>query len=124
MDHDILSSIDIPYRIYRNESLGFTITAYQFGTAVEGFYTMNITIYCDVPCVNIAFAVVERFRIADEIDPNDDDPPPDIPGNNTSGIDLIIPTAWTVGMIVFVGSAVAIPVLIIVYRKKKNPIAI
>ncbi|MFX0021501.1 MAG: hypothetical protein ACFE9S_04195 [Candidatus Hermodarchaeota archaeon] len=125
MEHDIVSSIGIPYRIYRNESLEFRISSvYRFGTAVEGLYIMNITIYCDVPCVNIAFAVVERYRIADEIDPNDDDPPPDIPGNNTSGMDVIIPTAWTIGMIVFVGSAVAIPILIIVSRKKKNPIAI
>jgi hypothetical protein len=84
---------------------------------------MNITIHCNVPCVNIVFAVVERYRIADEIDPNDDPPPP-VPGNNTSGIDVIIPTVWTIGMIVFVGSAVAIPILIIINRKKKNPIAI
>lgn len=123
MDHDIVSSIGIPYRIYRNESLG--ISTYRFGTAVEGLYTINITIYCDVPCVNIVFAVVERYRIADEIDPNDDDPPPDVPGNNTNdGIDIFIPTEWTIAMIVFVGSAVCIPVLIIVYRKKKNPTGI
>jgi len=124
MDHDIVSSINIPYTIYRNVSLAFNITSYRFGTAVEGLYTMNITIYCEVPSVNIVFAIVERFRIADEIDPNDDDPPPPIPGNNTSGIDVIIPIAWTIGMIVFVGSAVVIPVLIIVNRKKKNPISI
>ncbi|MFW9819635.1 MAG: hypothetical protein ACFFE5_08505 [Candidatus Thorarchaeota archaeon] len=124
MDHDILSSIDIPYRIYRNVSLGFTITSYRFGTAVEGLYTMNITIFCDVPCVNVAFAIVERHRIADEVDPNDDDPPAHIPGNNTAGIDVIIPTVWTIGMILFVGTAVAVPILIIVNRKKKNPIAI
>ncbi|MFX0005454.1 MAG: hypothetical protein ACFFA7_06175 [Promethearchaeota archaeon] len=125
MEHDIISSIGIPYTIYRNESLEFQISSiYRFGTAVEGLYIMNLTIYCNVPCVNIAFAVVESYRIADEIDPNDDDPPPDIPGNNTSGMDVIIPTAWTVGMIVFVGSAVAIPILIVVSRKKKNPITI
>jgi hypothetical protein len=124
MAHDIVSSINIPYIIYDTVPLGINITSYRFGTAVEGLYTMNITIYCDVPCVNIAFAVVERYRIADEIDPNDDDPPPPIPGNNTSGIDVIIPTAWTIGMILFVGTAVAIPVLMIINRKKKNPIAI
>ncbi|MFX1377918.1 MAG: hypothetical protein ACFFA4_02395 [Promethearchaeota archaeon] len=117
--HDIVSSIGIPYKIYRNESLG--ILVYRFGTSVEGLYIMNITIYCQVPNVNIAFAVVERHRIADDNDPNDEDPPPDVPGNNTNeGIDILIPTEWTIGMIVFVGSAVSIPVLIIVSRKKKN----
>lgn len=116
----------IVFGIYENDSIASpaNVTNYRFGTAVETDYRLNLTIYCNVLCVNVAYAVIEKHRIADGTDPNDDDPPPDIPGNNTSGIDVIIPTAWTVGMIVFVGSAVAIPVLIIVYRKKKNPIAI
>ncbi len=116
----------IVFGIYENDSIASpaNVTSYKFGMAVEADYRLNLTIYCNVLSVNVAYAVIEKFRIADGTDPNDDDPPQEIPGNNTSGIDVIIPTAWTVGMIAFVGSAVAIPILIIVYRKKKNPIAI
>jgi hypothetical protein len=116
----------IMFRIYKNDSIASpaNVTHYKFGTAVEADYRLNLTIYCNVVCVNVAYAVIEKYRIADGTDPNDDNPPTDIPGNNTSGIDVIIPTAWTVGMIVFVGTAVAIPVLILVNRKKKNPIVL
>ncbi len=119
MDHDILSSNSIPYIIFRDESLGIAI--YRFGTAVEGLYTMNITIQCVVPCVNIAFAVVERYRIADEINPNNPELPPVEPTNsNQSGIVVSIPPEFMVGTIGFFGCVVGIPILIIVVRKRKN----
>lgn len=114
----------IPFIIYTNDTVASPkeVTSYHFGTAGAGQYTVNLTIYCDVPAVNIAYAIIEKQRIADGIDPNDDDPPPppDDPINGT-GIEAFIPREWTIGMITFVGSAVAIPIIIVVYRKKKNP---
>jgi len=61
IDHDILDPQGITFIIYRNESLGYS--SYYFGTAVGGFCTMNITLYCDVDWVNIAYAVVNKERI-------------------------------------------------------------
>ena len=118
----------ILFGIYANESVASPkeVTSYRFGTAVEGEYRLNLTIYCDVKAVNIAYAIVEKQGIADGTDPNDDDPPlpPDDPHNGTTGLEAFIPTEWTIGMIVFVGSAVGVPIIMVIYRRKKNPIGI
>jgi hypothetical protein len=126
MDHDIMSSIGAPYIIYRNETLNLKVLLYWFGTIVEGLYTMNITIYCDVPCVNIAYSVIEKWKIADGIDPNDEDPPPipEDPINGTTGVEAFIPREWTIGMMMFVGGAIFIPMVVVMYRKRKNPVGI
>jgi hypothetical protein len=118
----------IPFSIYINDTVASPndVTSYNFGTAVEGVYIIDLTIYCDVDAVNIAYAVVEKERIADGIDPNDDDPPPipEDPLNGTTGVEAFIPREWTIAMILFVGSAVGIPILLIVYKRKKNPTGI
>jgi len=126
--HSIIDDTQgIPFSIYTNDTVASPkdVTSYRFGTAIDGDYTVNLKIYCDVDVVNIAYAIVEKQRIADETDPNDDDPPPtpDEPINGT-GIETFIPREWTIGMIVFIGSAVGVPILIVVYRKKKNPAGI
>jgi hypothetical protein len=114
----------ILFGIYQNDTVASPkeVTSYQFGTAIEGEYRLNLTVYCDVSVVNIAYAVVEKQRIADGTDPNDDDPvePPDDPHNGTTGLVPFIPIEWTIGFIVLAGSAVIIPIIIIQYRKKKN----
>jgi hypothetical protein len=118
---------EILFSIYTNNSVASTknITSYQFGTAMEGEYRLNLTIFCDVKVINVAYAIVEKQKISDETDPNDDDPPsPPDDHNNGTGIIVFIPKEWTISMIVFVGSAVGIPVIIIIYRKKKNPTGI
>jgi hypothetical protein len=126
LDHDIMSSNEIQYIIYRNETLDLEVKIYWFGTVVEGLHIMNITIYFNVPCVNIAYSVVEKYKTADGIDPNDEDPPPvpEEPINGTSGVEAFIPREWTIGMILFIGSAITIPMLIVIYRKRKNPTGI
>ncbi|MFX1502133.1 MAG: hypothetical protein ACFFDH_14310 [Promethearchaeota archaeon] len=117
----------IVFGIYENDTIGSpaNVTQYKFGTAVEGDYRLNLTIHINVLCVNVAYTVIEKFRIADGTDPNDDDPPiPPPPPHNGTGIEAFIPTTWTVGMIVFVGSGVLIPIILIQRRKKKNPTGI
>ncbi|MFW9874634.1 MAG: hypothetical protein ACFFG0_16125, partial [Candidatus Thorarchaeota archaeon] len=66
--------------------------------------------------------VVEKQSVSDGTDPNDDDPPqiPNEPVNGT-GIEAFIPLELTIGMMVFVGSVACIPIIVVVYRKKKNP---
>lgn len=129
IDFNITSSNDIEYKIYANKTLPGVCEVYlfEFGTAGEGTYNIVMTVYSKVPCVNIAYTIIDIDKIADGTDPNDPDPPPDddTPTNDTkTGIEAFIPREWTIGMIVFVGSAVGIPILIVMYRKKKNPTGI
>jgi len=123
IDFNITSSIDIEYTIYINESLPHVciIESFDFGTAVEGLYNITMTIYCRVLCVNIAYGIIEVEKIADETDPNDPEPLPDPPNNNTrTGIEYNMPVEWTIGIIIFLGAMVCVPILIVVNRKKKN----
>ena len=137
IDFNITSSIDIEYKIYVNDSLpgALKLQYFDFGTTVEGAYIFNISIYCKVLCVNIAYAIVEIEKTADGINPNDPpDPIPDpIPNNNTipdnntitdnntiSGVEAFIPKEWTIGIIIFTGILVGVPVILVVIRKKKN----
>lgn len=129
LTHSIIDkNQDIFFSIYNNNTVGSpkNVTSYRFGTVIEGEYCLNLTIFCDVKAVNIAYAIVEKQRIADGTDPNDDDRPrsPDEQNNRTIGIESFIPIELTIGMIVFAGSAVMIPIIIVQYRKKKNPIGI
>ncbi len=128
LTHSIIDETQgILFSIYTNDTVGSpkNVTSYQFGTAIQGEYRLNLTIFCNVKVINLAYAVIEKQKISDETDPNDDDPPPtpDVPHNGT-GILVFIPKEWTIAMIVFAGAGVAIPVLIIIYRKKKNPTGI
>ena len=125
IDFNIASSIDIGYIIYVDNSLPQVtiVDSFDFGTSVEGMYFFNITIYCKVLCVNIAYAIVEVEKIADGTNPNDPVPPPDDDGttNSTlSGIRFFIPSELTIGVIIGIGALVGIPVLFIVLRRKKN----
>lgn len=125
IDFNITSSNDIEYKIYVNKTLPGVceVDFFDFGTAVEGTYDIIMTVYTKVKCVNIAYTIIDIDKIADGIDPNDPDPPPDDdpPTNDTkTGIEAFIPREWTIAMILFVGSIVGIPILIIVYRKGKN----
>lgn len=123
MDHDISSPLNITYKIYREQYLGYI--SYYFGTAINGTYQVNITIHCEVDFVNIAYLVVEKFRIADGIDPNNPIPPqpPDdeTPRNTTrSGIEVYIPLEYTIGTLIVVGTLTVIPIVILQYRKRRN----
>lgn len=128
IDFYITSSIDVEYEIYVNEELPGVcyVEFFDFGTAVGGIYIIDMAIRCLVECVNIAHAIVEIERIADETDPNDPQPPPDDDDTNStrSGIRYYVPKEWTIGFIAFVGSVVGIPTAIVVYRKRKTAASI
>ncbi|MFW9826698.1 MAG: hypothetical protein ACFFEY_03650 [Candidatus Thorarchaeota archaeon] len=120
MDHIVLDPQDISFQIYQNKSLGYA--NYYLGTAIGGLYNVNITILCDVQCVNIAYAVLEKEDISEIVDPNNPDPPIyNPPINNTGdGIEAFIPFEGTLTILVFVGVAVFVPVIIIINRRKRN----
>ncbi|MFX0142145.1 MAG: hypothetical protein ACFFDN_51380, partial [Candidatus Hodarchaeota archaeon] len=123
IDFNITSSIDIEYKIYTDEILPGVcqVEYFDFGTAVQGIYIINMTISCMVLCVNIAYAIVEVNKIADGTNPNDPDPPPEDPVNNTkNGVEISVPFGFTIGTLIFLGCIVGIPILIVVIRKRKN----
>jgi hypothetical protein len=124
IDHDVIDPQDITFQIYRNESLG--MLSYYIGTAIEGLYRVEITLYCDVDVVNVVYAVVEKEDISDEIDPNDDDPPPiDPPDNSTGGgIGAFMPFEGTITIIGLVAGAVCMPLILFIYRRKRNTSAL
>ncbi|MFX1340528.1 MAG: hypothetical protein ACFFDK_18105 [Promethearchaeota archaeon] len=120
MSHAVIGPQEINFQIYQNESLGFV--NYYLGTAIAGLYNMNITILCDVDCVNVAYAVLEKEDISDVVDPNNPDPPIyNPPVNNTGdGIEAFIPFEGTLTTLMFVGLAVFIPIILIINRRKRN----
>ncbi len=135
MKHLLWDSSQIKFNIFENLTLSYV--EYHFDTAVEGIYTIEIIIYieADVLCTNIAFAVIEKGKISDIIDPNDPDPdPPDdddtviddgddiINGtqNTQSKIEYSIPQEATIAVIAGVGIPIAAIVGIVVYHKRKN----
>ncbi|MFX0105245.1 MAG: hypothetical protein ACFE75_07125 [Candidatus Hodarchaeota archaeon] len=125
VDFDIISSVDIEYKIYLNKTLRGVceVSFFDFGTAVEFTYNIIMTIYTKVKCVNIAYNIVDIDKIAVGLDPNDPYPPPDNghPVNNTrTGIEVFIPAEWIIGMVIFLGFVVGLPILMGVYRKNKN----
>ena len=129
IDHIVLDPNNISFSIYNYKELGDEQLNYMFGTATNGTYTFNMTYYHEQRNLIVIIIIDKINKISNEIFP---EPyymlphiPDDDPINDTkTGIEAFIPREWTIAMIVFVGSAVGIPILIVVYRKKKNPTGI
>lgn len=64
------------FDIYNNELIADIdgLNSFSFGTAIEGEYIIKLTVYCNVPNVNIAYAIVEDYEIGDVIDANETKP--------------------------------------------------
>jgi len=121
MDHFIQDPEGIRFKIYRNEEIAGpnNITKYKFGTQITGYYIVTIIINCQVDWVNIAYAVVDDGHISDEIEQ-------EYPVNNTTNstaannVRIYIPQGWAIGVFVFFGAMIGIPIMVVVNRKKKN----
>ncbi len=66
----------IEFDIYNNELIADIdgLNSFSFGTAIEGEYIIKLTVYCNVPNVNIAYVIVEDYEIGDVIDANETKP--------------------------------------------------
>ena len=116
----------IKFTIFKNESLSpiNNIDMFKFGTAVEGEYLVNLTVYAQVHYTNIAYAVVEHRRLSGIVDPNNTviiEPDPD-PVNNTvlQNNFFSMPQDWSTGIMVFFGSILLIVVVAVVKNRKKT----
>ncbi len=123
MDHFIQDPQGIRFKIYRNEGIAGpnNVTKYKFGTQISGYYTITIIINCQVDWVNIAFAIVDAGHISDEIEQLDPEEPTNNTTNSTANnVRMYIPQGWAIGAFVFFGAMIGIPILVVVYRRKKN----
>ncbi|MFX1279877.1 MAG: hypothetical protein ACFFA3_10705 [Promethearchaeota archaeon] len=108
----------IDYIIYTNQTMA-PITGLNrifFGTAIDGLYTMDIGVKSDVNYTNIAYAIIERYRISGIQDPNQTDPT-----NSTTPRNIFkMPVEWTVGLLSFFGVIITAVIVIVVKSKNRN----
>jgi len=118
LDYEISDPFDISFQIYVNETMLAIgeVNKFDFGTSTEGIYTINITIYCAVEYVNIAYSIVEDYQISDVIDGNETDP-----ANQTTPSGFFsLPLGWTTGLIVFGGIMIGTLIVLVNGRHKKR----
>ena len=118
-DYTITCPEDIEYIIYDNKSLPEVteIISFKFGTAIQGLYSVYLTIYCDVPNVNIAYAVIEGSKISDIINGTEPEP---TNGTDTPSFIVSIPKEWTIGFISIIGVLVVVVIGVVIYHRKRN----
>ena len=109
----------IDYILYTNETLASIIdlSRIMFGTATEGEYTVDLEVKSDVEYTNIAYAVIEQYRISGIDDPNQTDP---TNSTSTPKNTFKIPVEWTAGIIIFFGIMIVAIVVVVVKHKNKN----
>ncbi|MFX0043337.1 MAG: hypothetical protein ACFE8L_10520 [Candidatus Hodarchaeota archaeon] len=118
-DYTITCPEDIEYIIYENRTLPeiTDIIFFRFGTAVQGLYTVLLTVYCDVPHVNLAYAVIEGSKISDVINGTEPEP---TNGTDTPTFIISIPKEWTIGFVAVIGILVVIVIGVVIYHRKRN----
>ncbi|MHA1491989.1 MAG: hypothetical protein ACTSRI_20335 [Promethearchaeota archaeon] len=135
MNYFLKDKNQVEFIIYVNEILadidGFT--KFAFGTAVGGVYTLNLTIWCEVDHVNIGQAIVNEYKISEEIpfhdnttDTSANDTSPE--ANNTDPFrdlwnsTISLPMEWTIGTLIFVGGTMESLTFLVFTRRKKNAV--
>ena len=102
------------------------INAFPFGTAVEGEYMVKLTVYCNVPNVNLAYAIVEEYEISDVVDANETEPEESTSfteeaEDKLDDISASLPSEMVIGTFLTVfGIAGAALTALMVHRKKSG----
>jgi hypothetical protein len=80
---------EVPFIIHRNTEIPGVadVEMFKFGTAVNGTYTFNLTVFCEVDFINLAYCVAEEYQITEGTQPNQTDPVDDTPGEDTNSTD-------------------------------------
>ena len=100
---------------------------FLFGTAVKGEYIFRVTIYCSVAFVNIAYAIIEDYQIAEGLIGDEkeekkitlEDIAEDIKKSTTQ-----LPTEWMVGTLVFIGAIAGFALILLINQKKMGNVAL
>ncbi len=124
VDYDVTDPDQIEFTIYQNKTIGSvgTVLRFDFGTAVEGIYTVKIRIYCQVDVVNIAYAIAEDYQISTVNNGTEPDPEP--PTNETVSGYFYVPMEWTLGFGISAGVLVGILVVFGVLRRKDDSVSL
>ena len=123
VDYDLTDPQDVEFIIYRNktaESVG-SVLHFNFGTAIGGIYTVEITIFCRVDVVNVAYAIAEDHSISTIKNGTTPDPP--LNNGTTSGI-FYMPMEWTIGFGICAGGILGLLVVIGSVRRKRNSVSL
>ncbi len=122
--YDVTDPEGLEFTIYQNKTVGSvgTIVHFDFGTAMEGIYTVKIRIYCQVDVVNIAYAIAEDYQIS-TIN-NGTDPEPEPLTNETISGYFYVPMEWTLVFGLSAGGLLAILVVFGAVRRKKDSVSL
>ncbi len=124
VDYDMTDPEGLEFTFYQNKTIGSVgaIMHFDFGTAMEGIYTVKIRIYCQVEVVNIAYAIAEDYQIS-TIN-NGTDPEPEPPTNETVRGYFYVPMEWTLVFGLSAGGILAILVVFGAVRRKKDSVSL
>ena len=119
LNYTITCPEDIEYIIYENKALPEVteIISFKFGTAIQGLYSVYLIIYCEVPHVNIAYAVIEGSKISDVINGTEPEPSNE---TDTPTFIVSIPKEWTIGFVAIIGILVVVVIGVVIYHRKRN----
>jgi len=132
VEYDVTDPEGIEFTIYQNKTVGGvgTMKNFDFGTAVEGIYSVKIQIYCHVDVVNIAYAIAEDYSISTINNGTVPDPDPDPSPNNGTDLDpfdnettsgyFYVPPEWTLTFGISAGGLVSILVIFGVLKRKED----
>lgn len=124
VDYDVTDPDEIEFTIYQNETLGSvgTVMHFDFGTAVEGIYTVKIRIRCQVEAVNIAYAIAEDYKISTVNNGTILDPEPTV--NETANGYFYVPMEWTLAFGLSAGGLLGVLVVFGAIRRKKDSVSL
>ena len=121
LDYLIYDPDSVEYGIYFNESLSpiNEVEKFMFGTAIEGLYTITITIYSEVDYSNIAYAIIEHHKISHVVDPNQTgENPPTNASVQTNWFSF--PKEWTAGFLIVGGFTIVGVIVLLVRSRERN----
>jgi len=128
LEYEVTDPDGIKFRIYQNETIGNvgTMMHFDFGTSIEGIYSVKITIHCQVEVANIAYAIAEDYQISTVNNGTvpDPEPDPDPSVNETSSGYFYVPIEWTVVFGISVGAMLGILTIFGAVRRKKDSVSL
>ena len=124
--YDVIDDEDVVFTIYQNKTVGSvgTMMHFDFGTAVEGIYSVKIQIYCQVDVVNIAYAISEDYQISNVNNGTDPDPDPDPQTNETLSGYFYVPAEWTLGFGIVAGVVLGILTIFGVLKRRDDSVTL
>ena len=126
VDYDVTDSNGIKFTIYQNETLKSVgeVIHFDFGTAMEGTYTVEIRIRCQVDVVNVAYAIAEDYQISTVDNGTDPDPDPEPLTNETAEGYFSVPIEWTLTFGISAGALLSILVVFGALKRRKDSVSL